>query len=167
MNKKIYFAVIAILITSALHANAMRTPTYLGSVKNDTPNTLYKIIIPDEGYEQLLPAGQTTDFTSGWLDLQRNNEVQLAIVNGEGEPVFIKNGPISTCEDWNLFSQSIAYWTKFPNLLDEEKEFKTFCFKKELWLKLTIQPNGVPVLEEDIKLTEQMAKEEAEHPEEQ
>ncbi len=126
---------------------------FLSRIQNDTPDTLYKIIVPDEEYDVLVPPGTTADFGS-WLDLQRSKEVQLAVIAGEGDPIFINQGPESSgCASDQSFAQSVVYWTGFPSASNDDKIYKTCCIDKgDLDLSIIIQPDGIPVIEENAHL---------------
>jgi len=126
---------------------------FLSRIKNDTPDTLYKVIVPDEEYDVLVPPGTEADFGS-WLDLQRSSEVQLAVIAGEGDPIFINQGPESAgCASDEAFAQSVIYWAGLPSASNDDKMYKTCCVDKgDLDLSLIIQPDGTPVIEESAHL---------------
>ena len=145
MNR-FYSLICFLLVVSATQTQSL----FLSRIKNDTPDTLYKVIVPDEEYDVLVPPGTTADFGS-WLDLQRSKEVQLAVIAGEGDAIFVNQGPESAgCASEESFAQSIEYWAGFPSTSSEDKIYKTCCIDKgDLDLSLIIQPDGTPVIEEN------------------
>jgi hypothetical protein len=127
---------------------------YLSVIKNDTPETIYKIIIPAENYEILLPPG-TQKHLSEWFDMQRYNEsqrdsdVQLAVMQGEGDPIFIKQGPESSGCDKDMMAQSLMFWTGAPTVDSSQKTYQTYCLTdRDLKLELSIDPEGNPIVSE-------------------
>ena len=121
---------------------------YLSEIKNGTPSTLYKIIVPDEDYDILLPAGKSK-YLGAWFDLRRGNELQLAVMQGDGEPVFIHIGPESAGCGKEDVACSIIYWTSAPSVDSNEKVYQTFCqTDDQLRLVLSIEPDGTPVVSE-------------------
>jgi len=142
VNKKLLFFLVFI---PNLYAQSL----FLSRVKNNTADTLYKVIVPDEDYEMLVPAGSEADFGS-WLDLRRAGQVQLAVLQGEGEPIFVHFGPESAgCASDDAFAQSVIYWFGFPNASDEDKLYKTCCIESNnVDLVLTIHANGLPEIQE-------------------
>lgn len=131
----------------AITCNA--TPAmYLSVIKNDTPDTLYKIIIPAEDYEILLPAG-TQKILNEWFDLQRGNELQIAVLKGDGEPIFIQKGPESSGCDKDMMAHSVVFWTGAPTLDASQKTYQTYCqIDRDLKLELSIDPEGNPIVSE-------------------
>jgi hypothetical protein len=124
---------------------------FLARIKNETPETLYKVIIPDEDYEMLVPPGKEADFGQ-WLDLQRSKEVQLAAIgDNAGDPIFIKRGPEAAgCANDEL-GQSVIYWSGLPSADASQKNYKISCIKGDVELLLDIQPDGTPELDEIIE----------------
>lgn len=120
---------------------------YFSRVKNETPDSLYKVIVPQEDYEVLVPAGKTADF-GDWINMQRDKEIQVAVIAGEGESIFVKTGPdIAACAEDEI-APSVAYWSGFPNITDDQKIYKSCCSEEDLSLELIIQPDGMPTIEE-------------------
>lgn len=141
---KLYWLAGTFFIICCINAQSL----FLSRVKNDTPDTIYKIIIPDEDYEILVPPATEASFGS-WLDLQREKEVQLAVITGEGDPIFVTKGPESAGCPEEAISQSIVYWSGFPSLDDSQKNYKTCCMQKgDVTLALTIAPDGTPQIED-------------------
>lgn len=121
---------------------------YLSAIKNDTPDTLYKIIIPAEDYEILLPAG-TQKYLGEWFDLQRGNEIQLAVIKGDGEPIFIQKGPESAGCEKDAMAHSVIFWTGLPMLDTSQRMYQTYCqIDRDLKLELSIDPEGNPIVNE-------------------
>lgn len=121
---------------------------YLSVIKNDTPDVLYKIIIPEEDFEILLPPG-TQKYLGEWFDMQRGNELQLAVMQGDGGPVFIQKGPESSGCDKNAMAQSIIFWTGAPIVDSSQKIYQTYCLAdRDLKLEMCIDPDGNPVVNE-------------------
>jgi len=142
--KKLLLIIFGLLVT--IQARAVT----LARVKNDTVNTLYKVMVPLDNYEVLLPPGTEADFGS-WLDLRRYKEVQCAVLKGDGEPIFVHIGPESAgCASEESFAQSIVYWQGLPNPSEEDKIYKTCCMPDEkMHLELHIHADGHPEITEN------------------
>jgi len=141
---KIQFLVISVAL---MCLNNTYAAVYFVRVKNDTPDSLYKVIVPQEDYEVLVPAGQTADF-GDWINMARDTQIQIAVIAGEGEPIFVTNGPdIAACADDEI-TQSVVYWSGFPNLTDDQKQYQACCVEGDVSLELIIQPDGEPTLAE-------------------
>jgi len=147
MNK----IVVGLFMATVAISQCTEPALFLSRIENKTSDILYKVIVPDEDYEMLVPPGQTADFGQ-WLNLLRSNEVQLAAIGDEaGDPIFVTKGPESTGCSQNDFAQSVIYWCGAPSIDASQKIYKTCCMTKDLALALTIQEDGTPEIAEIVE----------------
>ena len=138
-------------MTTVVISQCATPALFLARIENKTSDILYKIIVPDEDYEMLVPPGQTADFGQ-WLDLLRSHEVQLAAIGDEaGDPIFVTKGPESAGCAEKDFAQSVIYWTGVPSIDASQKTYKTCCMKGDLALELIIQQDGTPEIAEIVE----------------
>lgn len=148
MRKILLLSAIAFIEISMVQADPA---LFLSHIKNETPDTLYKVIVPDENYEMLVPPGQDADFGQ-WLDLLRAHEVQLAAIGEDaGDPIFVTRGPESAGCSADDIAQSVIYWCGAPSVDANNKNYKTCCMRGDLTLELIIHPDGSPEIAEIIE----------------
>jgi hypothetical protein len=141
MNKK-HLVLSLSFIVSFLYGE---TRVFLSSVENESDKTLYKVYVPSEKYEFLLPP-HTKKVLGSWVNLQERPDIYLGIMKGDGEPIFLDWGPESSGEcDPNALVQSFIYWAGEQRPPSSYKNYLTCCLNKEkVELGLKIHPDGKP-----------------------